>query len=268
MRIRALVQARLGSGRLPAKVMAEIGGKTILEHIADRLQKLAGMGVETLFALAAEQDTSLQTFLQERGHQFITGDEKNVLKRYVNGATDLDSKDLVVRVTGDNPFVDQSQLGALLLRMTDFGYDYGHTADLPLGMGSEVIRVDALRSIFFRSVPASPDEPSPILPHHEEHVTTFIRENPHLYNIYSMRLDDSVSSEAAKLRVAGLRMTIDEPEDLAVARRVFEHFNRLGNPLFGALDVIQLGKNNPDMVAGNGHIRQNSATSVDARRNA
>ena len=60
-------------------------------------------------------------------------------------------------------------------------------------------------------------------------------------------------------------MTVDEPEDLEVARQVYTHFERLGRPLFGATEVIQLAKNSPEMFAPNAEVAQKPATSVDRR---
>jgi len=265
MRIRALVQARLNSSRLPNKVLEKIGEKTLIEHIAGRLGLLSGAGVELCFAVADEPDPALRDFLSEKGLVFYAGAEQNVLQRYCDAAADLTDSDYVIRATADNPFPDQEQLGRLVSYVRRNPIDYGYTAHLPLGMGTEIIRVNALRSVMIRSVPLVTGGESGLQPHHTEHVTPYIRENAHLYDIYPQPLDETVSDEDAKLRVAGIRLTVDEPADLDVARRVFTHFNRLGKPAFTAVDVIQLKKNNPEMLAGNEQVEQRDAQSVDAR---
>ena len=262
MRIRALVQARLKSERLPGKVLEKIGNLAIVEHIASRAATLEGAGVETVFAVADEGPTmNLADFLTERGLKCFTGHATNVLKRYVDASADLDPADYVIRMTADNPFVDKDQLARLVQRLKTNPVDYGYTADLPLGMGAEMIRVEALRSVMLRDTPLTLGGEAGLRDHHREHVTIFIRENPHLYEIYPLRLDDTISKEAAKLRVRGIRMTVDEAADLEVARRVFAHFERRGMPHFGALDVIQLAKNSPDTLAGNQDVAQRSAQS-------
>ena len=281
MKIRALVQARMKSERLPGKVLEKIGQKTIVEHIACRMAKLAGAGVDLCFAiadedpavardsetrLAADRPITLADFLREHSLPFVTGHASNVLKRFIDASEDLSPTDYVIRLTADNPFVDQDQLAILIQRMKEHSADYGYTADLPLGMGAEMIRVDALRSVGFRDTPLTPGGEPGLKDYHREHVTVYIRENPHLYEIYPLRLDDTISEEAAKRRVAGIRMTVDEPADLTVTRRVFAHFERRGLPHFGALDVIQLAKNNPEMLSGNESVQQKSATSSDTRK--
>lgn len=269
MRIRALAQARLKSERLPAKVLLKIGELSIIEHIAARIATLEGAGVELVFAIAdegsAEGAANLADFLSERGLKSFTGHATNVLKRFVDAASDLVPTDYVIRLTADNPFVDKDQLGALIQRIKATPVDYAYTADMPLGMGAEIIRVDALRSVWLRDVPLTPGGEGGLKNHHREHVTTYIRENPHLYEIYPMRLDDTLSDDLAQRRTQGIRLTVDEEADLIVARRVFEHFERLGRPHFGAVDAIQLAKNNPEMVSGNQGVVQKSALSVDSR---
>ncbi|MFZ5628163.1 MAG: cytidylyltransferase domain-containing protein [Spirochaetota bacterium] len=265
MRFRAIIQARLSSSRLPRKVLEKIGSQTILEHIAARLATLEGAGVETSFALAENEPPELADFLGNRGFSYSTGAAYDVLKRYVDASADLSDHDFVIRLTGDNPFPDKDQLARLVHYARSHSLDYGYTADLPLGMGAELIRVNALRSVWLRTEPGNAGAESVIKPHHREHVTVFIRENPHLYEIHPLRLDETLSEEAAKDRVHGIRLTIDEAADLDVCRRVYLHFERLSNPLFGAVEVIQLAKNSPEMFAGNAAIVQKSALSVDER---
>ncbi|AFM14361.1 cytidylyltransferase domain-containing protein [Turneriella parva] len=267
MRFRAIVQARMASERLPGKVLQTIGSLSILEHIARRFATLEGANVALHFAIAREEASPLPTYLSERGWNFTEGDVYDVLQRYLDASSDLDDTDYVIRVTGDNPFTDKDELARLIMKLKSRPVDYAHTADLPLGMGSEIIRVNALRSIRLRAEPATPGGASEILPHHREHVTMFVRENPHLYEIYSQPLDETFSEELAKARVRGIRMTVDEPQDLEVARKVYLHFERLAKPLFGAAEVIQLAKNSPEMFASNANIAQRPATSVDARAN-
>jgi len=264
-RFRALVQARLTSERLPKKVLEKIGEKTILEHIAARIQSIQSTKVELKFAIAEEEETTLADFLREKNFAFVKGHPTHVLKRFIDASQDMADEDYVIRLTADNPFIDKDRLTTLIEHLKEYPADYAYTAELPLGMGSEVIRVAALRSVFFRDTPLTPNGAPELKGHHREHVTIFIRENPHLYEIFPLRLDDAFSIEAAKARVAGIRMTIDEAQDLTVARRVYSHFAGRGLLFFGALDVIELAKNDPSMLADNRHIEQKAATSVDSR---
>jgi spore coat polysaccharide biosynthesis protein SpsF len=264
MRFRAIVQARMASERLPGKVLQKIGNLSILEHIARRFATLEGANVSLHFAIAREEASPLPEYLSERGWSYSEGDVHNVLQRFLDASADLDDHDYVIRVTGDNPFTDKDELARLIARLKVKPVDYAHTADLPLGMGAEIIRVNALRSIRLRDEPVVAAAPV-ILPHHREHVTMFVRENPHLYEIYVQRFDETFSEELAKARVNGIRMTVDEPQDLSVAREVYTHFERLGRPLFGATEVIQLAKNSPTMFAANAQVAQKPATSVDRR---
>ncbi|HRP70149.1 MAG TPA: NTP transferase domain-containing protein [Turneriella sp.] len=262
---RAVVQARLTSERLPKKVLEKIGDKTIIEHIAARVESIQSAGISLLFAIAEENDSLLSDFLREKKLPFVTGHPSHVLKRFIDAATDLNDDDYVIRLTADNPFIDKDRLAALVERLKERPVDYAYTADLPLGMGSEAIRVAALRSVMLRDTPLRTGGEAGLKDHHREHVTIFIRENPHLYEIFPFRLDSTITPEAAKARVTGIRMTIDEAADLAVARQVYAHFAARGLSHFGALDVIELSKNDPSMLATNRHVEQRAATSVDTR---
>lgn len=263
MRFRAIVQARLSSSRLPHKVLAKIGPLALLEHIAARLASLQGAGIETHFALAEAESEELTDFVGRLGISFSRGDAYDVLQRYIDASADLADRDFVLRLTGDNPFPDQHQIARLVEYARSHELDYGYTADLPLGMGAELVRVNALRSVWLRGRPGTGS--GGIEPYHREHVTVFIRENPHLYEIYPLRLDESISDEAARERVRGIRLTVDEPADLEVCRGVFTHFAMLSKPHFDSLDVIQLARNSPSMFTGNALIRQKPARSADTR---
>lgn len=268
VRFRAVVQARLESSRFPKKVLQPIGEWTILEHIARRVAELKEHKVELVFAVAEAQSDELENFLKEKGYHFFRGASYDVLRRFVDACADLADTDYVIRLTGDNPFIDTVQLGKLLLAAQKENFDYGYTAELPLGMGSEVIRVNALRSIWLRTHAPYPGGESGILPHHREHVTVFIRENPHLYAIFPLRLDESLPEKLAQARVAGIRLTVDEPADLEVCRAVFNHFVKLSRPFFTAEEVIRLAKNCPEIFLPNQAIKQKSAQSVDERAKA
>ena len=252
MKFRAIVQARLASTRLPDKILEKIGSLSILEHIAQRVKKIESAGIELVFAIPENEIEALAPFFSERGLIFATGSERDVLARYLAASADLTENDYVIRLTGDNPFLDHEMLGKIIERLKNEPVDFIHTADCPLGMGTEIVSIPALRSQKFRD----------LKDHHLEHVTTFIKENPHLYEIQPVRLDETASADLAQNRIAGIRMTIDEPLDLTTARAVYSHFEHLGKPLFTSRDVILLKKNFPELLSANLAVAQKSSTST------
>lgn len=265
MRFRAIIQARLKSARLPGKVLEKIGSLSLIEHIAQRLAALQMPELELMFAIPENDPPELAAYLRERGYKYHAGPEFDVLARFIGAAQDLGEHDYLLRLTGDNPFPDVQQLARLINYAQQHAIDYGYTAELPLGMGVELIRANALRSIWLRAEPGFSGQVNPIEQYHREHVTVFIRENPHLYEIYPLRLDDSLPEALARERVRAIRLTVDELADLEVCRAVFSHFARLGKPHFGAREVIQLAKNSPELFSGNAHVVQKTAQSVDSR---
>ncbi|MES0489092.1 MAG: hypothetical protein ABUK01_03810 [Leptospirales bacterium] len=243
-KIRYIIQARMESKRLPGKVLRLIGEKPLLEHMVDRLFLSGAKTDEIVFALGEEDDDSLRSFLQRKGLSFFSGDKFNVLSRYLLAANDLDENDTVVRITGDNPFLDYHILSAMLNDEKSIAADLAYPVKLPTGMGFEVIRVGALKS----------QTENELSLYHKEHVTIFMRENPNLYNILpTVQYED----------VPDIRLTVDYVEDLEQAEKTWQYFSGLGNANFCTSDVYQLAREQADFFNINKNSLQRSALSYE-----
>ena len=246
MNVRFVVQARLQSTRLPRKVLMPIGGRSLLEHIFERMQRVAGPQL-VMFAVPAEED-ELKKYLLERGYNFRGGEMQNVLSRYLDCSNDLRENDFVFRLTADNPFVDFAAARATLEFLSTSECDYVYPAGLPLGMGFEAIRVAALRK----------QSRYHLRPHHTEHVTMFIKENPALFKIAQLPLYPDQYSEK-------IRLTIDEETDLRFARKIYDTFNAAGKPEFCAGEVYELYRREPGFFSDNILVRQKSPKSYEKK---
>lgn len=186
----------MGSTRLPGKVLRKIGNKTMLEHILYRLTFLK-YPVKTVLATSVEQkDDILEAFCKERGIECFRGSEKNVLERYYYCAKKYKFEH-VVRLTGDNPFIDIEELNNLIELHLHIQSEYTHSLDvLPLGVGAEIFTFEALERSYQNGIKEN----------QKEHVNEYITDNPHLFKI-------TLLSVAPEKRRPDIRLTVDTEED-------------------------------------------------------
>ena len=245
MQIRFIIQARLLSTRLPKKSMALVGDRPLAGHILDRLQHLAAPEVSITAALPKGESNELASFFENEGVRVYLGATTDVLSRYQESSADLEPDDFIVRLTGDNPFLDHREAQKVIevLRHKE-KVDLIYPLQLPLGMGFEIIRVGALRSQLEH----------PLGPHHKEHVSVFIKEHPELYQICPV---ENYTEHPQ------IRLTVDYHEDLEMARKCYQHFASKGNPHFCSDDVYDLYRREPHFFDDNLHMEQKPATSYE-----
>ena len=197
---RAIVlQARLGSTRLPGKVLATLGDRPILDHCVRRLSQ-SGLPVIVATTTCAE-DAAVERVARDLGVEVFRGSAADVLGRYIETgrAFELDE---IVRATADNPFVDiDAPLRTLSFR-DDVSVDHVVECGLPVGAAVEAVSLDAL----VRASALVSD------PYDREHVTSFIRRDSRFRALRAVG--------PGHLRRPRLRLTVDTPEDLAFARDV------------------------------------------------
>lgn len=191
-----ILQARMGSTRLPGKVMMSITGRALLDHILDRLKRLRHAATIVIATSETLEDNVIDNFCIERGVNCFRGSETNVLDRYYQCAKAYGFGH-IIRLTGDNPFLDVEELDNLidlhLANKTDYANSFGN---LPIGVGSEIFTFAALEKSWKEGKAA----------HHLEHVNEYMLENPHIFK--TARL--SVVQEKNRPDV---RLTVDTLED-------------------------------------------------------
>lgn len=204
MRTRAgiILQARLGSTRLPGKALEPVGGRAIVEQCLRRLTA-AGVARVVLATTRLPEDDALAAIAVRLGVLVYRGDTDDVLGRYSAAARAL-GLDPVVRATGDNPCVDIQAPGRLLAALREAEADYAHEDGLPCGAAVEAMSAEALHHAA-RHATASDDR---------EHVTPFLRRRSDLYRVF-------VARPPIPLVKPTLRLTVDTPEDLAWVRELY-----------------------------------------------
>jgi spore coat polysaccharide biosynthesis protein SpsF (cytidylyltransferase family) len=194
-----VLQARMGSSRLPGKVLARIDDRTILEHC---LIRLSISGLPLIVATTDQRaDDAVAAEARALGAQVFRGDEYDVLARVLAAARAFDLTD-VVRATADNPFVDPAGPARAVACLQRLNADHVIERGLPVGAAVEAVRVSALE----RAAAWSRD------PYDREHVTSFVRRDPRFRAFGAVAPGD--------VRRPGLRLTVDTPVDLEFARAV------------------------------------------------
>ena len=198
-----ILQARLGSARLPGKALATIGCQTILEHCLHRLMS-AGVGRVVLATTDRPEDQALVDVASRLGASVFCGDTNDVLGRFV-AAADAFGLESIVRATGDNPGTDIEAPGRLLSALHSAEADYVHEQGLPYGAAVEAVTRDAL--VRAAREATQPDD--------REHVTLYVRRSTQLFHVLEL-------PAPAALRRPEVRLTVDTADDLAHVRAVFE----------------------------------------------
>ena len=195
MNIGIIIQARMGSSRLPGKVMKPIAGKPLLEHIIGRLSQLKKIAVFVVATSSLEGDNPIFDWCIQNKVKCFRGSEDDVLDRYFSCSKKY-RFDVIVRLTADNPFTDIAELDRLIDLHIKSKYDYTHSFGiLPIGIGAEVLSFYALRKSYLEGKEQ----------YHREQVNDYIFENPQLFRIGVL---DVPSYKSAP----DLRLTVDTEE--------------------------------------------------------
>ena len=209
MKVVAIIQARMGSSRLPGKVLRRLAGRTVLAHVIGRVSAVLGLDCTVVATTCAAADDTVAREAQMNGALVYRGSEQDVLDRYYQAALEQ-SAGTIVRITSDCPLLDPAVVGAMLQDFKNAAsssqpYDYmsnGLRRTFPRGLDAEIFTMDAL-TCAHRAASA---------PYEREHVTPYIYEHPDKFRIHSFESGRDLSH---------LRWTLDTAEDFAMLSRVF-----------------------------------------------
>jgi spore coat polysaccharide biosynthesis protein SpsF (cytidylyltransferase family) len=205
-----VLQARMGSRRLPGKTLALIAGRSVLEHCVERLRARSDLPVVLATTTLAEDDCIEEAGCR-LGVRVVRGPGRDVLCRFVMVARALALTD-IVRATADNPAVDMDAPRRVLEWRRRTGADHVVEEGLPYGATVEAIAADAL--LRQAALTSEADD--------LEHVTTFMRRDP---RFVALRV-----SAPPSVRRPDLRLTLDTPEDLTFIRGLFALAEREAPP--------------------------------------
>ena len=241
-RVVIIVQARMGSSRLPGKVLMDLHGRPLLERQIERLRRSQTADAIVIATSTHARDDAIAEVAEGLGVGLFRGHEDDVLARYV-GAADAFGADVVVRVTADCPLIDPEVLDRCVTRLLDDDdLDYVSNTlqrTYPRGLDVEVLRRGVLD--IANDEAADPDD--------REHVTRFVWRQPERF-----RLEGEADGEDH----SALRWTVDTQEDLDVVRAVYDDLYP-ERPDFGYADALAHAAEHPDVHARNRHVRQKPA---------
>lgn len=241
----AFIQARLGSTRLPKKILRcipEESHTSVLDHIHNRLSTI--FPKEQIVFLVPESDSELIDYLNLRNYQSFVGSEMDVRDRFRKASLTFNAKH-IFRLTGDNPYIDLESIRYLyeaITTITDTHYSLSMLG-LPLGMGVECFSQE---SLLYETEGPTPER-------YREHVSLHIKEYPEIHKQY--RLHPPHLIHLTDISLNSLRITVDEPKDYELVCRLW---NELGtkNSFFGAKEVILLTKEKREIFSINSSVAQ------------
>ncbi|MBX3156751.1 MAG: glycosyltransferase family protein [Deltaproteobacteria bacterium] len=247
MRTVAIVQARMGSSRLPGKVLADLGGDTMLARVVERLRAARRITAIAIATSTHAGDDAIVREAERLDAVAYRGSEGDVLARYL-GAARATQADAVVRVTSDCPLLDPGVVDEVVAALGD-DVDYAsntHARTYPRGLDVEALHRDTLERIArLGTSPAA-----------REHVTAFVLERPDLF--CTRRVCASVDD-------SDLRWTVDTPEDLALVRALYARFD-LAREAMPYRALVAAMRAQPELAILNAHVAQKPTFGEEAVR--
>ena len=243
MRTIAIVQARMGSQRLPGKALLDLCGKPILQHVVERLRQAHTLDDIVVAIPNLKKDDALAEFCDKLGYLLFRGSEADVLSRYWEAANFFKA-DIVVRITADCPLIDSEVVDAIIDRhRRSDGNDYTSNVivrTFPRGMDTEVVSRNCLHRLHREARDHL----------YREHVTNFVHDHPNTFrreNVVRARGDRS-----------DLRLCVDTQDDLEVVEAVvhaLEKESTRPNIHWGVEDVIIFLDQHPEIARRNAHVQ-------------
>jgi len=239
MRVVAIVQARMGSTRLPRKAFLDICGEPMLARVMARSQRAKTLK-QTIVATTTETaDDVICDLCTARGWPYYRGSQDDVLDRYYQAARQHKA-DVVVRITSDCPMIDPDVIDLTVgefLRLQpecDYVSNGEPPRPFPRGLDVEVFHFGALERAWHEARESA----------FREHVTLYMYRLPEKFRVAAVFADRDYSDQ---------RWTVDTPEDRALVLKLFEHF---GHDRFGWRDILAALEEYPEWRDINRRIQQ------------
>jgi len=235
----AIIQARMGSTRLPGKVIMDLGGDTVLARVVRRLCRAKFVDEIVIATTSSDADDAIVRECERLGVPWFRGSEDDVLDRYYQAAQTY-AAGAVVRITSDCPLIDPELVDGTIRVFQEQHCDYASNLfprTYPRGLDTEVFTVAALER----------DWREARAPYQREHVTPFLYEHPELFRLVSLR---------GQIDYSQYRWTLDTAEDLQLLRAIYARFSNQDN--FGWREAVALMEREPELAELNSRVLQKS----------
>lgn len=236
MKTIVIIQARMGSSRLPGKILMPLGSTDNLTYVTERCKKIDGVSKVLVATSSLSQDDAVEKWCENHQISCYRGSEEDVLDRFIQAAK-LYEPDYVIRVTADCPFVDYEMASDMVALMKKEQVDIiDLEGQLPRGLAVEVISYKALQYIDEKGHENR----------HREHVTYYAYEFKEQFTRVSYVADEMRNEPS-------LRITLDTDADYELLSKVASHFDDV---FVSSVDVIKYLIEHPEVAKINAHIEQ------------
>lgn len=248
MRIIAIIQARLGSTRLPGKVLLDLAGEPMLARVVNRVHRATKVHDIVVATTTKAEDAALIEMCTLRHWRSFRGSEDDVLDRYYQAAVQHRA-DVVIRITSDCPLVDPEIVDRVVQEFLDLQPEVDYACNVlpqrtfPRGLDTEVMRFDVLERAWREDLNLA----------WREHVTSYISRNSELFQIHGILNERDYSH---------MRWTVDTPEDLAFVRRIYDYF---GHDRFSWREVLSVLEQNLQWLELNRSVKQKAVPGYETR---
>lgn len=235
----AIIQARLGSTRLPGKTLMVIEGDSLLGHLVRRVKASKYVNSIIIATTTKEEDNAIVSFARNNNLEFYRGSEDDVLDRFYKTAIKYDVE-TIVRVTPDCPLLDPKIMDLVISQYIGGNYDFvcnTMPSTYPDGLDTEVFSFKTLERVWNEA--KKPSE--------REHVTPYIYSHPELFKIYNC---------TNHINTSGMRWVVDEAADYKFIAEVYKRLHREGE-IFYMDDILDLLSKHPELNDLNKNIKRN-----------
>lgn len=241
----ATIEARMAATRLPGKIVLPIMGKPMLEHLVNRVKLSKYIDQIIIASSTAKENQILNYFGKNWDTKIFFGSNDNITDRLLR-ATEFakDQDPLIIQLTADNPLICPKVIDRTIEYYLNNKYDYvanNLPQSYPLGMEVKIFK----RSIL-EKVAKLTNDPVDLV-----HGSYYIYTHPEIFKIGALTAENSH-------HYPDLRLTVDEANDFSLASKIFENLS-VNNPNFDLTDLLNLIKNNPDLVKINSDVIQKQA---------
>jgi len=237
VKVVAIIQARMGSTRLPGKVLKDLCGQSVLARVVQRTRRAKLLNELVVATSVLPADDAIARECERLSVACFRGEEADVLDRYYRAAQRFGAE-AVVRITADCPLIDPELIDSTIAEFLKERPDYATNSlvvTYPRGLDVEVFTFGALVEAW-RSAKAD---------YERVHVTPYLYEEPGRFRVLSLTADEDYSEN---------RWTLDTADDLELIREIFRHF--APNESMSWREVLELMKSRPELAEVNAHVLQ------------
>lgn len=240
LKVAVIIQARMGSTRLPGKILKTVNGKSLLEYQLERVKQAKTIDQIIIATTIKETEQPIVELCEKTGIEYYRGSEQDVLSRYYETAKKY-GVDVIIRLTSDCPIIDPEVIDRVVnyYLNNQSSVDYvSNTLErtFPRGLDTEVFSFEVLSKAYQEA----------LLPRDREHVTAYFYTNPGLFRLQGITNQDNFGEN---------RWTVDTDEDFKLISNIIEALYPI-NKNFKMKDVITLLDENPNWIEINKHIEQ------------